>query len=109
MDHAMESDTTFEPGSTVVLRSGGPGLTVLGRMGDRVQCVFFSEEIGDFRETSLPAIALMAADYAEGGGEEEEEDADESADGSAEDSSYESEGMARADDQPGDGKTTAAA
>jgi uncharacterized protein YodC (DUF2158 family) len=65
----------FEIGSTVALRSGGPGLTVLGQSGDRVHCVFFSDEIGEFRETTLPAVALEAASM----GDDEDEDASEEA------------------------------
>ncbi|MFM9976074.1 MAG: DUF2158 domain-containing protein [Beijerinckiaceae bacterium] len=69
------SKNVFEIGATVALRSGGPGLTVLGQAGDRVHCVFFSDELGEFRETMLPVAALILADF------EEEEDDEEDHDG----------------------------
>jgi uncharacterized protein YodC (DUF2158 family) len=64
----------FEIGATVALKSGGPGLTVLGQAGERVHCVFFSDELGEFRETMLPLVALEAVDLAD------EEESDESED-----------------------------
>jgi uncharacterized protein YodC (DUF2158 family) len=76
---AKKTKLAFEVGATVQLRSGGPALTVLGQAGDRVHCVFFSDEIGEFRETMLPGIALEAIDMEEmeDEREEDEEDADE--------------------------------
>jgi uncharacterized protein YodC (DUF2158 family) len=71
------SKTAFEIGATVALRSGGPGLTVLGQAGDRVHCVFFSDELGEFRETMLPVAALALADFEEDEDSENEEDEDE--------------------------------
>ncbi len=72
----------FEIGAVVALKSGGPGLTVLGQAGDRVHCVFFSDELGEFRETMLPLVALAHAEFDEdrededSEGEEGEEDDD---------------------------------
>jgi len=98
----------FEPGSIVMLKSGGPGLTVLGSTGDRVQCVFFSEEIGEFRETSLPMLALTEAveddENVAASEDDENEDEDEAAESSEDDEAEEDDG-----DQPGDNKTAAAA
>jgi uncharacterized protein YodC (DUF2158 family) len=76
---AKKSRLAFEIGATVQLRSGGPALTVLGQAGDRVHCVFFSDEIGEFRETMLPEIALEAIDMEEmdDAGDEEGEDDEE--------------------------------
>jgi uncharacterized protein YodC (DUF2158 family) len=61
----------FEPGETVAVKSGGPTLTVLSVEGEKVRCLFFSEELGEFKETVLPAFAL------EGFLDEEDEDEDE--------------------------------
>jgi uncharacterized protein YodC (DUF2158 family) len=58
----------FEPGETVAVKSGGPALTVLSVEGEKVRCLFFSEELGEFKETVLPAFAL------EGFLDEEDED-----------------------------------
>lgn len=98
-----DSEMRFEPGSVVMLKSGGPGLTVLGQAGDRVHCVFFSDEIGEFRETSLPLIALQEAEAEE---EDEEEDAESTSEEEGEPAMDEVEDDG---DQPGDGKTAAAA
>jgi uncharacterized protein YodC (DUF2158 family) len=70
----------FEIGAVVQLKSGGPALTVLGQVGDRVHGVFFSDELGEFRETMLPAVALEEVEFEEleeAEEEEEEEDEDE--------------------------------
>jgi uncharacterized protein YodC (DUF2158 family) len=61
---------SFAQGDTVNVKSGGPALTVLSVDGDHVKCLFFSEELGEFRETVIPAFALEAFD-------EDGEDADE--------------------------------
>jgi uncharacterized protein YodC (DUF2158 family) len=61
----------FEPGETVAVKSGGPTLTVLSVEGEKVRCLFFSEELGEFKETVLPAFAL------EGFLDEEEDEEDE--------------------------------
>jgi uncharacterized protein YodC (DUF2158 family) len=62
----------FEPGETVAVKSGGPTLTVLSVEGEKVRCLFFSEELGEFKETVLPAFALEG--FLD---EEDEEDEDE--------------------------------
>lgn len=61
---------SFAQGDTVNVKSGGPALTVLSVDGDHVKCLFFSEELGEFRETTIPAFALEAFD-------EEDDDTDE--------------------------------
>lgn len=68
----------FEAGAIVQLKSGGPALTVLGQAGDRVHVVFFSDEIGEFREAMLPAIGLEVLDAEDD--EDEDEDEEESED-----------------------------
>lgn len=79
---ATKSHEAFEIGTIVQLRSGGPALTVLGQAGDRVHCVFFSDEIGDFRETMLHEVSLVAIDGME---EDEESDDDQESDDEDED------------------------
>jgi uncharacterized protein YodC (DUF2158 family) len=71
--------TEFAVGSTVMLRSGGPELTVLGTSGDKVHCVFFSEELGEFREAVLPAAALDPQQDARGSDDEDDDEADDEA------------------------------
>jgi uncharacterized protein YodC (DUF2158 family) len=87
---------TFEPGEVIALKSGGPALTVLAHEGDMVKAIFFSDEIGEFRETSLPVIAVEHAELDEE--EEDEDDAEGSEDEDEEDEDEEDE------DQPGSGK-----
>ena len=69
----------FFPGQTVAVKSGGPALTVLSAEGEHVKCLFFSEELGEFKETVLPAFALEGfelveneEEYAEDDGEDED-------------------------------------
>ncbi len=63
----------FEPGETVAVKSGGPTLTVLSVEGEKVRCLFFSEELGEFKETVLPAFALEG--FVDDEDEEDEEEA----------------------------------
>ncbi len=69
-----KSSTTFEPGQVAQLKSGGPAVTVLKHDGDMVDCLFYSDELGEFKETQLPAIALELLDVEEEDEEEDEED-----------------------------------
>jgi uncharacterized protein YodC (DUF2158 family) len=64
---------SFSQGDTVNVKSGGPALTVLSVDGDHVKCLFFSEELGEFKETVIPSFALEAFDEEEG--EEDEKHA----------------------------------
>jgi uncharacterized protein YodC (DUF2158 family) len=74
---------TFEVGATVALKSGGPALTVLGQAGDRVHCVFFSDELGEFKEAMLPVVALVPAEM----GDHEDDQSDDEEEASEEDNS----------------------
>lgn len=65
---------TFFPGQTVAVKSGGPALTVLSAEGDHVKCLFFSEELGEFKETVLPAFALEGFEDIEIEESEDDED-----------------------------------
>jgi uncharacterized protein YodC (DUF2158 family) len=69
---------SFSEGDIVLVKSGGPALTVLSTEGEHVKCLFFSEELGEFRETLIPAFALEVHD--ESDDEDEEEDETESED-----------------------------
>ena len=51
---------TFSQGETVNVKSGGPALTVLSVDGDHVTCLFFSEELGEFKQAVIPSFALEA-------------------------------------------------
>lgn len=62
---------TFSQGDTVNVKSGGPALTVLSVAGDHVTCLFFSEELGEFKEAVIPSFALEAFDEDEGSDHEE--------------------------------------
>lgn len=61
----------MQPGDIVQLKSGGPALTVIAVEGDGVRCLFFSDELGDFREATIPAFALDSFEFSNG---EEDED-----------------------------------
>lgn len=80
----------FTQGDTVNVKSGGPALTVLSVDGEHVTCLFFSEELGEFKQAVIPAFALEAFDEDEGhhheghdGDEDEEDDEDEDVDKAA--------------------------
>lgn len=59
----------FSKGDVVIVKSGGPALTVVDVDDDEVKCLYFAEELGEFKKTTLPAFVLES--YEE---EEEEED-----------------------------------
>ena len=64
---------TFKPGDVVLLRSGGPSMTIVAVDEDEIKCVWIGEEGELFRE-SLPPVAL---DLVETDLEEDGEDDDE--------------------------------
>ncbi|TCT02168.1 YodC family protein [Aquabacter spiritensis] len=73
----------FAPGMIVQLKSGSPPLTVVAVDGDRVEIVWFAEDVAEFRTQTLPAIALDELEVEEfdlEDGEEEEGDEDEDED-----------------------------
>ncbi len=82
---------TFDKGDVVILKSGGPALTVLEMDDEDVKCLYFSEEIGEFKKTTIPAFALepFEDDEEEEDEEEDEEDSDE--DEESEDEDFEDE------------------
>lgn len=69
----MPDEKPMQPGDIVQLKSGGPALTVIGVEGDGVRCLFFSDEIGDFREATIPAFALDTFEFSDAEDEDGEE------------------------------------
>ena len=74
---------TFAQGDIVNVKSGGPALTVLSIANEQATCLFYSEELGEFKQAVIPTFALEAYDD-EGGDEddvrsssEDDEDEDE--------------------------------
>ncbi|MCO4055429.1 MAG: DUF2158 domain-containing protein [Bosea sp.] len=65
---------TFSEGDIVSVKSGGPALTVISVLGEHVTCLYFSDELGEFREAVIPAFALESV---EDGAMEEDEDEEE--------------------------------
>lgn len=64
----------FSIGDVVQLKSGGPLLTVTEVEDDTVHCIFFSEEIGEFRMHSFAPVLLAGVDIEDEEDEEDEED-----------------------------------
>lgn len=64
----------FAVGDIVQLKSGGPLLTV-GSLEDKgvVHCVYYSEDVGEFRAHDFPAGVLVHVDI-EDADEDEDED-----------------------------------
>ena len=70
-----ESDTpatTLSAGDVVLLKSGGPMLTVASILGDLASCVWFSDEEDAYRFEELPTAVLVAVAF-----DEDEDDDDE--------------------------------
>ncbi|MBV5263392.1 DUF2158 domain-containing protein [Pinisolibacter aquiterrae] len=63
--------TTLSAGDVVVLKSGGPMLTVASILGDLASCVWFCEEEQAYRFEDLPAAVLIAVAFED----DEDEDA----------------------------------
>ena len=69
----------FEPGQIVMLKSGGPAMTVVSVGDNGVECVWIGDSGALFQET-LPAVALDLIDMSM-----DDLDADDDEDGEAED------------------------
>jgi uncharacterized protein YodC (DUF2158 family) len=63
---------SYSAGSIVVLKSGGPAMTVVAAKGDEIECVWMTE-VGELARETIPAIALDAVEIDE---DDEEEDED---------------------------------
>ena len=48
----------FQPGTIVMLKSGGPAMTVAAADKDGVRCVWHAETTGQIHEFTLPAACL---------------------------------------------------
>ena len=70
----------FSIGDVVMLKSGGPMMTVKMVEGEELVCVFFAEETEQFREERFPHPLLVAVDMEEDDEDEEDEDEDEEED-----------------------------
>ncbi|RDV02349.1 DUF2158 domain-containing protein [Undibacter mobilis] len=64
---------TFLAGSIVVLKSGGPAMTVVAATEEGVECMWMSD-VGELSRDVIPTIAL---EQVEVGDDEDEEDDDE--------------------------------
>lgn len=62
---------TFPAGSIVVLKSGGPAMTVVAANAEGVECIWMSD-VGELSRDVIPAIALEAVEV--GDDEDDEED-----------------------------------
>jgi len=61
---------TFSAGSIVVLKSGGPAMTVVAAKEDGVECIWMSD-VGELSRMVIPVVVL---DEVEIGDDEDEED-----------------------------------
>lgn len=66
---------TLKAGDVVILKSGGPALTVAEIKGDNVECVWIGEEGELFRE-ELPSVVLESVEI-DLSDDDEDEDEDE--------------------------------
>ena len=64
----------FEVGAIVVLKSGGPPLTVAEIVADGVRCIWFAQPDDKLRSAVIPASCLDPMDDAFGDEDEEDED-----------------------------------
>ncbi|TBW34766.1 DUF2158 domain-containing protein [Siculibacillus lacustris] len=69
--------TTFSPGDVVMVKSGGPAMTVTAIIADLATLVWFAEEEEVFRIEELPSVALIAVDFDEDDDDAEEPEAEE--------------------------------
>lgn len=65
--------TTLSPGDVVILRSGGPTMTVTSILADLASCVWFAEDEEAFRFEELPTVALVAVGFDDGDDEIEDD------------------------------------
>ena len=64
----------FEAGAIVVLKSGGPPLTVAEVVADGVRCIWFAQPDDKLRSAVIPASCLDPMDEAFADEDEEDED-----------------------------------
>lgn len=66
---------TYSAGNIVVLKSGGPAMTVVSAKGDEVECIWMTD-VGELARETIPAIALEEVELDEEGDEDEEDEED---------------------------------
>lgn len=93
---------TFSEGDIVNVKSGGPALTVISVLGEHITCLYFSEELGEFKEAVIPAFALES--YEEDEDEDLEEEASEEDEDLEDDEDEEDEKEAEQPAKRGKGK-----
>lgn len=64
----------FEPGQLVMLKSGGPPVTIVSIKDDHVRCMWFAHADDRLQEATIPAICLehLGDDQAEADFDERE-------------------------------------
>ena len=55
----QETNIAFQPGTIVMLKSGGPAMTVASAEKDLVRCVWHAETTGQIHEFTLPSACLV--------------------------------------------------
>ncbi len=68
------ADTSFEIGSVVMLKSGGPSLTVTKVEKAGITVMWYAEKSEEFKTALLPASVLFAVDFADDEDDEVEDD-----------------------------------
>ena len=65
----------YSAGSIVVMKSGGPAMTVVSSNGTDVECVWMND-VGELSRETIPAVALEAveAEDEDAGEDDDEED-----------------------------------
>jgi len=63
----------FPAGSIVVLKSGGPAMTVVSADEAGVECIWMSD-VGELSRDVIPAVALEQVEIGDDEDEDEEED-----------------------------------
>jgi uncharacterized protein YodC (DUF2158 family) len=55
----------LKPGDTVQIKSGGPLMTVIKATATEATCLWYSEQAGDVKTATVPAVALDRVDLAD--------------------------------------------
>lgn len=77
MSEPLTGPVTFEPGTVVTLKSGGPAMTVVDVKEDGVHCVWYAEAVDEVKTEVIPAVSLESAipfDEDEDDDDEDEDD-----------------------------------
>jgi uncharacterized protein YodC (DUF2158 family) len=64
---------SFSAGSIVVLKSGGPAMTVVAANEDGVECIWMSD-VGELSRDVIPAVALEQVEIGDDEDDEEEDE-----------------------------------